>query len=338
MYVIAPKALIILNYFLFIFVCFNMDRPEPAVSETLELEVRGEVDKEVVVQGETFIYTITIIGTQETDVDIPDLGKKIGDFPVVNSYEEERTEGSQKIVEKHYILKAVSPGTYILPGVVLSYKNNNIIRSTETQQLNIIVVSEENDKTQSTDSTQDKPSEDIKDIKPLQTIKVPLSWYLISGGTVLFFLIAALLIYFFVKRRKYKPKPVTPQLQPNQAAYEALEALDRSNFIDRGEFKLFHYRLSEIFRTYLEAQYGFSATDLTTEEILSLSCTHLHLSEQKYQSLSEVLKETDLVKFSDTIPTKIRSMELFVSVKKFIEETYRLNERVEEKGGSRDEI
>jgi hypothetical protein len=308
-----------------------------SLSGTSELDVKSEVDKEIVSEGEILTYTITITGTKATDVDVPDFGKKIGDFPVVDSSTHQRTEGNKKIFEHWYKLRAGTPGTYTLPGVILSYKHNNKKMTTETQQVNIIVVAKEEQKKTSRNSAQEMQSEDIKDIKSLEKIEVPLSWYITGSSIIAFIIIAGILITYFIKKKHKKIQPAPSPVPPHQAAHEALKLLKQSTYLDSGQYKVFHYKLSEIFRNYLEARYSFPATDLTTDEILPYAQKMLNMSEQGQKTLKNVLYDTDFVKFSDMIPTKERSLELLNSVETFIEETYKQIDRADQ-GGMRHEV
>lgn len=325
-------TIIVLYYCLFLSFCPYMNAQAQSLSEVTELDVTAEVDKEIVREGEIFTYTIIITGTEEKDIDIPDFGNKIADFPVVDSGTRQWTEGNKNIIEKWYQLKADTPGTYILPGVILSYKKNSKKLITETEQLNILVVSSEEQKKTSHNSAQEVPSGDIRDIKPLEKIAVPLSWYLIGSSVIVFVIIIAVLFSFFIKRKDKKIQPPLPPIPPYKTAREALNFLKNSNYLDSGQYKLFHYKLSEIFRNYLEAQYGFPATDLTTNEIIPYALKVPNLSEQNQKTLKDVLHDTDLVKFSDLISTKRQSLDLLNSVETFIDETYQETEAAEAGG------
>lgn len=338
MKLLKNKLIITISYFLLLSACLYAFPFKSAFSEAPKLDIKTRVDKEVVEAGETFTYILTISGNREIAIDIPDFGEHIGDFPVVDSEIKEGTDGDKKVFEKWYTLRAEKPGAYPLPGITLTYKYKDETKIAETQGVKITVKSVESQSTPQVSSAQEGESEDIKDIKSLQEIPVPLSWYLTGIAVAAFFVIADVLIYFLIRRKKNKIPPPLPPVPPQQIAREALEALKQKNYLDRGQYKMFHYSLSEIFRNYLEARFGFPATDLTTEEIIPESRGIPGMSERNHRVLNDLLKETDLVKFADSIPTKDRSLELLNSVIVFVEETYKQLNRTEEGGGTTHEV
>jgi hypothetical protein len=106
----------------------------------------------------------------------------------------------------------------------------------------------------------------------------------------------------YVYRRKYR-KSVIPPLRPaHELALEELQQLRNEDLIKKGIYKEHYFKLSEIFRRYLERRFHFQAVEKTTEEILP-EIHHLTGIDQRAKSEAQnFLRNTDLVKFAKYIP------------------------------------
>ena len=110
--------------------------------------------------------------------------------------------------------------------------------------------------------------------------------------------------FYFRKKRKQKKAEALKEIRPPHViAKEEIEKLKSMNLIDKGEYKEFYFRFSEILRQYIERLRGFPAAELTTEEI------GRRIKEESDRKLVPILREADLVKFADAIPTKAKNDE-----------------------------
>ncbi len=144
----------------------------------------------------------------------------------------------------------------------------------------------------------------LRDIKPMARypLQAPFWLYLLLAGLAL-----ALAIILFRKRKKKvsqaaKPEtqPLTKVLPPWQLALQELEALVAENLLEKAEVILYHFRLSQILRGFLEATQGFPALEMTTREVGS------ELQKMQLPEAGEIkrwLSYCDMVKFAKTIPT-----------------------------------
>lgn len=113
----------------------------------------------------------------------------------------------------------------------------------------------------------------LVDIKPVEKYPFQLPWwlyYLLFGLAL-----AMLLIVLFHKPRPPKPaaevtpKPPMPSV-PDAAwkmALSSLEELIAEELMFGGQYKLHHFRLSEIMRVFLGRKYRFGALEMSTSEI-----------------------------------------------------------------------
>ncbi|MEE2637240.1 MAG: hypothetical protein VYE68_08430 [Acidobacteriota bacterium] len=113
--------------------------------------------------------------------------------------------------------------------------------------------------------------DEIRDIKDPLTIPfdVLTLWPWIVGLVVL-----GVIGYQLYRRRGHReqpetPVPITPPRPAHVLAHEALDALEASGLLERGEVKTYHIRVSDIMRVYVEGRFGVDAMEMTTPEVLS---------------------------------------------------------------------
>ncbi len=191
--------------------------------------------------------------------------------------------------------------------VNLSFKDSkgiqNIIRS---ETLHIEVLS----------NLGDRPSE--AQLKPIMDI-IPTYPFILRMLPWLagFLVLAAACIGFYIwKSRERKKAEALKEIKPAHViAGEEIEKLKAMNLFEKGRHKEFYFRFSEILRRYLENLRGFPAVELTTEEIAR------RIKTDADRKLVTVLREADLIKFADAIPTKAKSEEDIRAALKYIKAT-----------------
>lgn len=150
------------------------------------------------------------------------------------------------------------------------------------------------------------PMTDIHDIKPLVSVPVPVSLgvILLWIGIGLLAALLALGAWFFWKRRRGKTvESLTAMLSPEDTAFQQLSALS----LDTTGGKAFYFRLSAIFRQYLEGRFGIDGLEMTTEELLPRVDT-LALERDLKRDAKTFLVSCDPVKFAG-LPVSRPAME-----------------------------
>ena len=178
---------------------------------------------------------------------------------------------------------------------------------------------------------------DVDTAKPFQPIKAPLKvayewrefkWWILA---VVILLIAALVGFFLYKKYKKKPAPIVVRPRPKDPAHiwarKELKKLEDEKLWQKDEVKLYHSRLSDIFRSYLEYRYDYYALESTTEEIQS-EIANLNVPIDTSAKLMEALRLADFVKFAKLNPAPDQNMKCMQSAVDFIEATKQLQDPI----------
>ncbi len=142
----------------------------------------------------------------------------------------------------------------------------------------------------------------LRDVKPTQRYPYEPDFRLFLALVALAVILLILLLLRLFRSERIEPEMKPQVFVPNwKRALELLSALLKEGLLEAGEYAAFHYRLSEILRSYLEAEYRFNAGEMTTFEI------RLHLKHGKQMipqqdELIRFLRECDLVKYARQIP------------------------------------
>ncbi len=263
-------------------------------------------------------------------VEFPTYSLSLGDFTLMDvTVSPARLVGTgtkvRVIHTARYLLEPYLPGTYSIPKMTITYRDRN--NGTESTQL----VTEELQVTVKSLLGQDATSVEIKDIKG------PLSLPKNTGLQILLVIVFLLLVllgvagFLYWQKKSSKKKPVESQLRPEEIALQELERLLAENLLARGEIKLFHLRISDILRHYIENRFGYQAPERTTEEFL----TELSLARSQKNTfpgnhktlLADFLTHCDLVKFAKHKPTAAESEKTVSICREFIEKTKEKGER-----------
>jgi flagellar basal body-associated protein FliL len=120
---------------------------------------------------------------------------------------------------------------------------------------------------------------------------------------------------FWWKKRKQKMEEFINIKPPHVIAEEEIQKLQSARLFEKGQYKEFYFRLSEIIRRYLEKTGNFPAAEFTTEEIAR------RLKSEIDRKILPLLRQADLVKFAETVPTQARKDEDVISALSYIKDT-----------------
>ena len=160
-------------------------------------------------------------------------------------------------------------------------------------------------------------SKGIADIK--LPYEVPITFMEILPYLVVALLLIGIAILFWYIRKKRNQNPIAEpvRVKPTEPAHiwalKNLDVLAKDKLWQKGKIKLYHSRLSEILRSYIEFRFDIGAMEQTTTEIMDSFREQQNESDELLESLHQSLELSDLVKFAKWKPLpdeNERSMEI----------------------------
>lgn len=159
------------------------------------------------------------------------------------------------------------------------------------------------------------------DIKSIIEVKDEIPLWVWGGAGALLILLIVLIIYL-IKYFKTRKKPVSlfqSKLSPIEEAMQSLSVLQKEQLLNKGDVKLFHTRLTDIFKRYVSRKMEKNILNLTSSDVLLLLNDTL-LSKMDTSLVAGALRMTDAVKFAKYFPPPSESETAFINTKKIIEQ------------------
>ena len=165
-------------------------------------------------------------------------------------------------------------------------------------------------------------SGDIREIRG--PLSIARNWWLLAPWLLLAAAVGAG-AYYLRRRMRTRPvaevaKPKVPPRPHRLVALEALDELERSSLLERGEVKTWHVRVSEIVRTYVEGQLEVPALEMTTGELVA-GLREAALGNRITDGFHAFLARCDLVKFAKLRPGAEASREALGVARSLVEMT-----------------
>ena len=302
------------NFFLKIVIClfaFHLNYSQDSIV------IKSVVDTTSIKVGEQFSYNIIVESNSFQEINFPDNFNftpfTIADqFPVDTNYLK-----SKKIISKKFNLTHFDEGSYLINPQKLSIGKK--IYLTEKIDINVITIKVD---------TVSKKFFDIKEIKFADNPNSSIFKIIVS---LLLFLMGCLVL-FLIYRSYKKLKSVEFIFQtPFEKAVLSLQEIEKSKLDNQKGLKEFYSRLIEIVKRYFEDDHiDPNAMESTSNQLINklklLKISEkINLSDNTINSLDEVLKNSDLVKFArlkmdqNTINSdQIKIKEIISSAKKSI--------------------
>jgi hypothetical protein len=157
----------------------------------------------------------------------------------------------------------------------------------------------------------------VMDIAGPVAVQNPTPWLLYF---VLLVLLVAILcaLYWYKFIRVVPGPPPPPPVPPHVRALEALQAIEREKLVEKGLYKEYYIRVSDVLRHYMEDEFHLRAPERTTEEFLAEIQHNAVLGLQEQLLLRAFLRHCDLVKFAKAEPSSEEIRETFQTCEKFI--------------------
>ena len=152
----------------------------------------------------------------------------------------------------------------------------------------------------------------IDTTKGITDIKLPFDvplgfWEIAPYIFVALLLIAiAFFIWYYYKRRKKVAEPDPVRVKPQEPAHvwalRELDKLSAEKLWQKDKIKLFHSRLTDIVRTYIEFRFDIPAMENTTSETIEACSPRKEIPAEICSNLRAMLELADLVKFAKWNP------------------------------------
>lgn len=281
-----------------------------------EVAIQSVLEKDTILIGDQIQYTVELTQPANMAVHFSSYKDTItGKIEIVQSTLPDTiktTEGPLKIVQR-YLITSFDEGFYTLPGPKVNYSVNGVEKELAGPDLYLQVL------TMPVDT-----SKGIYDIKLPYRAPITLKELVpyIIGGVVLVAII--LLVLYYVRRWKRKKRGYVPQKPREPAHVIALRELDKlkeDKLWQKNRPKLFHSRLTDILRTYLEYRFDIKAMEQTTPETLRSLKESGFNDNRLYSKMKEILDLADLVKFAKFKPLPQENETSLLDAYIFINET-----------------
>ncbi len=260
-----------------------------------QVEVSAQTDRTTATLSESITFTLIAQYDKTLTVKLPEVGTQIAGLRITDFGEDGPREVDNRIEHKKwYKLQADIAGSYIIPSQTLSYAGDNGTTELKTPQIFIEVKS----------ALKQGPDalKDIIEIKPLE--QVPYNWrpYIWAGCAA--FVVICLGIGGFMYYRKRKKKAEELKKPAHIIALEEIEKLKSEHLIEKGIVREYYFRLSDIFRHYIENRFSIPAVEQTTQELLPEIMRLDAMQAPSKSGVREFLHHSDMVKFAKYVPAE----------------------------------
>ncbi len=230
--------------------------------------------------ADQLLCTLTVVAPEEMTVTLPSLNAAaFGDFTLLDQTEAISRRTRQGLEhERQWFIEPYNPGPYQLPELLIRGRQGSMTTELILPRPEFIILNIETS------------SEDLSDILPPQTPApsraLPVA---VATGTLA---LLALAIWGFIRVKNKGPKPLPPQER----------ALAEMTLISELPPRQHMERLAFIMRCYLDSRFELRCLEQTYDEYSSAIAACAEIPEDSRQTFLAVLKQCDLVKFSNIDP------------------------------------
>lgn len=275
-------------------------------------EIVAQSDTTGIKIGEQIRYEISVKVPQETSVVFPE-NSAFSPMEVVSSPQPDTlTQGKNWVLKKLYHLTQFNQGNYTIAGQKIQIGNEFF--TTDSLQIRVEGVT--------LDAS--KPLEELT-LNPILHLEIPQKF---NWNWVIFILvflgISAVVYWLFFRKKSLNDEEKFALLPPFDRAIFKIKELQKSKLILEAQHKEYYSHLTDIIRQYLEEEIKISATESTTDELISkiellLDSKYLTLPTDIITEFKQLLRKSDLVKFAQFRPemreteTDLQSVESFLT-------------------------
>jgi hypothetical protein len=295
--------------FLFLFLIF-FAFPSFAAQAPVTVTARAVPSKATI--GDEIRLLVQVDHPRKYKVSVPSDQLKLEPFEVKRVEASPFTEGKNRVRETFVVVLTVFElGDLQVPPVMVQYKDESGRGGFLLGPPVVVKV-----------VSVGKKTTDKDDIRP---IKGPVSLSLNAIRVFALSLLAALLTVFLVVKVALRIKhqrqvDLESRKPPYERATLELGRLWKKEYLEAGKVKEFYSELTDILRRYLERQFQIEALEQTSFEI-TRSLKEKQFAGEAVSRASELLEQSDLVKFAKFVPPRRRADELAAKLAEFVNET-----------------
>lgn len=264
------------------------------------ISVKAAFDSARILIGDQIHYTITIEQPLDTKLTLPSLKDTlVKNIEILSGPQTDSVklgQGNVRIIEK-YLITSFDSGQYRVAPVFVEAKKPGGLNRYYSEATLLEVVKYRIAPADSAEKIYDI----IGPYKAPVTVGEVLPWVLLA-------LVILSIIWFLVRWIKNHKALQTEAEHPPIAepahviAFRELENLRSEELWQKGKYKQYYTRLTEILRLYLENRYYVYSLELTTSETLNALLKTGFRKDAFFDRLKNVLVSADLVKFAKYVP------------------------------------
>ncbi|MEM1325081.1 MAG: RDD family protein [Bacteroidota bacterium] len=257
-----------------------------------QIKVTASLDSTVFLIGDEVHIRIHVAHSGDIAVDAveTDAVKSVDKFDWVGETSWDTISAQQ--LQKIITVQVFDSGYYKIPNIPVAYTQSGIRRKALSSDLGFTV-----------QTLEEKQEEPLAPIKPI--FEENASWTDGFWVVLVVLILAVLILWLLYRLSKGKPQelvaPPVVTLLPHQLALKALEELEAQQLWQQGKTKLYHTRLTQILRQYLEDRFHIPALEMTTRDTVR-ELQQLDIADHWKSELDSMLQSADLVKFAKADP------------------------------------
>lgn len=168
---------------------------------------------------------------------------------------------------------------------------------------------------------------DMKDYHPVKDILAvevnpDYTWYYIIGAALIVVVVTIIILNNYFKKKKTATPTISYKETALENALQQLRELEQQQLPEKGSFKLFFSKITEICRSYFDEQMNVNASHLTTDELMLTLIVYLQ-DEKKRTAFYQLLRLADAAKFakySPSVPQCAEAMQTAITSLKHIDQ------------------
>lgn len=253
-------------------------------------QVRAVVSTQSLPIGDQFMLGLEAVCSPNEKISFPVVVLPNGLEIVAQTEIQKVAQGANVVYTQNFDVTAFEAKKFVLPAFVFTDVQSGATYSTKPKNVEFLpVMLQKNDLIY-----------DIKGILPVKyTLKALVPLFIFT------FLVVAIAAFFWLKpKAKPKAKPTTSlrqkRLTPYENALQTLEILERNQFWTQNT-KEYHSRIVEILHIYLQAEFGITTHEATSNQILGQlkpKITAANLSQ-----IETIYQLSDSVKYAKATPS-----------------------------------